>query len=367
MTTGRRRRILIVVTLAEVGGAQTYVMRLVPALTDRFDVVVAAWGPGPLRGAVEAAGAHYVPLEHVRRPVSPVQDLLGVLELVRLCRSFRPDIVHTNSSKAGVLGRLAAALTGVPVRVFTVHGWAFAQHHGLASRLYLWLDRLVRPLTTAFVCVSEQTRAEGIAAATCTADRTVVIPSAADVDGTPRAALAGDPPRVVSVGRFKEPKDFVTLVHALARCGAPFEAVVAGDGPDRPAIEAAIRESGIDERIALLGERDDIPELLAAADVFVLSSRSEGMPMSVLEAMAAGLPVVASAVGGVPELVENGVTGHLVPAGDVAALASALNDVLGDAARRRSLGDAGRQRAAEHFDLSVFQEAHLYLYLSTLA
>lgn len=363
----RRPRVLIVVTLAEVGGAQTYVMRLVPALTDRFEVAVAAWGPGPLRAAVEAAGARYVALQHVRRPVSPLHDLLGVVELIRLCRQFRPDIVHTNSSKAGILGRFAAALAGVRVRIFTVHGWAFAQHHGASSRLYLWLDRLARPLTTAFICVSEQTRTEGIAAGTCTPDRTVVIANAVDVDATPQSALGGDPPRVVTVGRFKEPKDFVTLVRALARCTAPFRALVAGDGPDRPAVEAAIRESATGERVELLGERDDVPELLAAADVFVLSSRSEGMPMSVLEAMAAGLPVVATAVGGIPELVESGVTGLLVPAGDVDALAAALNDVLGNAALRRSLGDAGRQRATERFDVAAFREAHLSLYRAMLA
>src|SRR5581483_4536398 len=329
-----RPRVLILVTLAEVGGAQTYVRLLTEGLVADYDVVVAAWGPGPLRSAVEAAGARYVPLQHVQRPVSLKRDLLGLIELVRLCRRERPDVVHANSSKAGVVGRIAAWLARVPVRIFTVHGWAFAQHQGRASTLYLWLDRLVRPVTTRFICVSEETRRAGIAARTCVAGRTVVIPNAVDVEATPRARLDGDPPCVVSVGRLKAPKDFDGLVHALGCVTVPFRAEIIGDGPDRASVEAAIAAEGLSS-VELLGERNDVADRLAAADVFVLSSRSEGLPISVLEAMSAGLPVVANAAGGIPELVADGVTGLLAPVGDVAALGAALDRVLADAALRR--------------------------------
>ena len=118
-------RILILITLAETGGAQAYVAALVPALAPRFDVVVAAHGGGPLVDAARGAGVRFAPLRHVRRPLQPARDLLGLFELVALIRRERPDIVHVNSSKAGVLGRMAAVLTRVPIRVFTVHGWAF--------------------------------------------------------------------------------------------------------------------------------------------------------------------------------------------------------------------------------------------------
>ena len=362
-----RPRILLLVTLAEVGGAQTYVAHLVPGLVEEFDVTVAAWGPGPLREAVEAAGARYVPLQHVRRAVSLWHDPLGLLELVRLCRRLRPDIVHANSSKAGILGRLAARIAGVPVRIFTVHGWAFAQYHGAASALYLWLDRLVRPLTTEFICVSQSTRDTGIAARTCRPQNTSVIPNSVDVESTPRAPLNGDPPRVVSVGRLKEPKDFVGLVRALSLANVPYRAAIVGDGPDRPIIEQAIRAHAVAEHVALLGERDGVADQLAASDVFVLASRSEGMPLSVLEAMAAGLPVIASAVGGVPELVVSGETGLLVPPDDVDALADALRAVLTDAQLRRAMGDAGRARAQQLFDLPGFRTAHVQLYRAALS
>lgn len=359
-----RPRLLILITLAETGGAQAYVAHLLPALVERFDVTVAAWGPGPLRDAVERSGATFVPLLHVRRALHPVHDLLGVVELYRLCRRLRPAIVHANSSKAGVLGRLAAFLARVPARVFTVHGWAFKAHHGLASTIYLWADRAMRPLTTAIVCVAEGERRIGLERGTCTERQTVVIRNA--VEPGPAAALAGEPPLLVSVGRLKEPKDFSTLVRALARLDdVPHRALVAGDGPDREALEAEIAELGV--AVELPGERRDVPELLAGADAFVLSSRSEGLPISILEAMSAGLPVVASAVGGVPELVVDGETGLLVPPGDPEALADALGRLLGDAELRRRLGAAGRERAEREFGLERFRREHLELYERLLA
>jgi glycosyltransferase involved in cell wall biosynthesis len=364
----RSPRILLLITLAETGGAQTYVAGLLPALVRRLDVVVAAHGDGPLRDAALASGARYVPLRHVRRNLHPAHDLLGLLELAALIRRERPDILHANSSKAGLLGRTAAAALGVPVRIFTVHGWAFKAYSGPVSAFYRWADRLMAPLTTTTVCVSERERSAGVAARTCRARDTVVIPTAVDAGVVPQARLDGSPPRVIMVGRLAAPKDPVTLVRALAGVRrAPFTATIVGDGPDRPAVEAEIRAAGLEGVVELAGERHDVPRLLADADVCVLSSRSEGAPLSVLEAMAAGLPVVASAVGGVPEIVADGDTGLLVPPGDAAALAAALERLLADAALRRRLGAAGRERVRERFDLAELQRAHLELYSRELA
>lgn len=342
---------------------------LLPALEHGFDVIVAAHGAGPLReAAATPSGARFVPLEHVRRRIHPLRDVAGLLELVRVLRRERPDIVHANSSKAGVLGRLAAYLAGVPIRIFTVHGWAFSAHSGAASRLYRWADRLVRPLTTATICVSDRDLARGLAAHTCTAERTVVIPNAVDVRHAPAARHERARPLVVAVGRLKAPKDFLTLVRALAQLPASaFEAVIVGDGPDRAELEAEIRRLGIGDRVLLLGERRDVPRLLAGADLFVLSSTSEGMPVSVLEAMAAGLPVVGSGVGGMPELVVDGTTGLLVEPGDPDGLAVALGRLLAEPELRRRMGDAGRERAGERFDLERFWQAHLELYSRELA
>ncbi|MEP7334206.1 MAG: glycosyltransferase family 4 protein [Actinomycetota bacterium] len=361
----RRPRLLIAITLAEIGGAQTYVAHLLPRLVEEFDVTVAAWGPGPLVEAAERAGAKYVPLRHVRRAVHPWHDLLGLVELYRLFRRERPEIVHANSSKAGILARIAAPLAGVPIRIFTVHGWAFSASTGLASTLYRVADRLVSPLTSRIVCVAESERDAGLRARTCSARRTVVIPNAVDVGAQPRASLEDEPPAILSVGRLKAPKDFVTLARVLARLDrGSFTASIAGDGPDRERVLAELR--GV-EGIELLGDRDDVPELLAQAQVFVLATCSEGMPVSVLEAMAAGLPVVASDVGGVGEIVVDGETGLLVPPGDEAALERALRRLIASPDLRRRLGDAGRERAEREFDLPQWRERHVELYREELA
>jgi glycosyltransferase involved in cell wall biosynthesis len=366
-TSMSRPRVLLLVTLAETGGAQTYVAALLPALTAEYDVTVAAHGEGFLADAARAAGAEYVPLRHVQRALHPVRDVAGLVELIRLFRRLRPALVHANSSKAGILGRLAAAATRVPARLFTAHGWAFKADTGFAARTYLWADRLMSPLTTTTICVAESELRAGTAARTCRRERTVVIHNGVALAARPRAHAATRPVTLLSVGRLRPPKDFLTLVRAVARLEpGSFRLCIAGDGPDGQAVAAEVRRLGLDDAVALLGARDDIDALLGSADVFVLSSTSEGLPMSVLEAMAAGLPVVASAVGGVPELVDAS-TGVVVPPRDPAALALALAELVADPALRERLGAAARRRAERDFSVEAFRQAHLDVYRAALA
>jgi glycosyltransferase involved in cell wall biosynthesis len=363
----RKPRLLILITLAEPGGAQQSVSLLLPALAESFDVVVAAHGPGPLAEAARQAGVSFVQLRHVRRPIHPWYDLLGLVELLRLCRRVRPDIVHAHSSKAGALGRLAATLARVPVRVFTAHGWAFSAYGGMRGRFYAWLERRLRRLTTSFVCVADAVRELGLSARACDPARTVVIYNAVDATSfVPLRPPAGTP-RVISVGRFAFPKDFETLTAALARIGLDYQAALVGDGPELQRVKAELAARGLLSRVELLGARQDVHDLLATSDVFVLSSRSEGFPVSILEAMAAGLPVVASNVGGVAEAVVDGETGLLVPAGDAPALADAIERLLADPGLRRRLGARGRERARRCFDIKGFRAAHLELYRCELA
>ncbi len=331
-----------------------------------YDVAVAAHGHGSVADAARAAGARFIELAHVRRPLSPWRDPLGLIELVILLRRERPHIVHVNSAKAAALGRAAAWLTRVPIRIYTVHGWSYTAHTGASSAVYLWAERLLRPLTTVTICVAESERRAGLEARTCDEATTVVIHNGVVLSG--ETETRAGPCRLVMVGRLQAPKDALTLVRALAELprGA-YEAVIVGDGPDRPALEGEVRRLGLASVVRLAGERNDVAQLLAASDVFVLSSRSEGLPLSILEAMAAGLPVVATNVGGVPELVLEGETGLLVPPGDPHSLAGALERLLDDSELRGRMGAAGRIRVEERFDLVSTRQAHLDLYSSLLA
>jgi glycosyltransferase involved in cell wall biosynthesis len=333
-----------------------------------YDVTVAAHGHGSVADATRAAGARFIELAHVRRPLSPWRDPLGLIELVTLLRREQPHIVHVNSAKAAALGRAAAWLTRVPIRIYTVHGWSYTAHTGASSAFYLWAERLLRPLTTVTICVAESERRAGLEARTCDEATTVVIHNGVVLTGETVPETRAGPCRLVMVGRLQAPKDALTLVRALAELprGA-YEAVIVGDGPDRPALESEVRRLGLASVVRLTGERNDVAQLLAASDVFVLSSRSEGLPLSILEAMAAGLPVVATNVGGVVELVLEGETGFLVPPGDPQSLVGALERLLDDSALRRRLGAAGRIRVEEHFDLVSTRQAHLDLYSALLA
>jgi glycosyltransferase involved in cell wall biosynthesis len=362
----QRPRVLILVTLAEVGGAQSFVTHLLPALVRSYDVVVAAHGPGPMRREAEATGARFVPLRHVRREVSLWRDPLGLAELIALCRRVRPHVVHANSSKAGVLGLLAAALAAVPVRLFSAHGWPFLWNSGPRGGMYRSAALLIGRWATTVVCVSEAERRAGLAARICRPERTVMIPNAVDVSRAPRARHEGGTPTIISVGRLAAPKDFATLARALAGLEAgSFRAWIVGDGPGRAALGAEVERLGLGPAVRLLGERNDVPELLARADVFVLSSRSEGLPLSMLEAMAVGLPVVGSAVGGIPELAAG--CGFLAPAGDPDALAATLRPLVADPALRRRHGDLAREHAQAKFDLPRLHRDYLDLYARELA
>jgi glycosyltransferase involved in cell wall biosynthesis len=189
-----------------------------------------------------------------------------------------------------------------------------------------------------------------------------VIHNAVDVASFRTTNGAAGPARIVGVGRFAYPKDFSTLLAALELVGAGYRAALVGDGPGLGEVVTALRARGLSDRVELLGARGDVSDVLARSDVFVLSSRSEGFPVSILEAMAAGLPVVATDVGGVAEAVVDGETGILVPAGDPEALAAALRRLVADPALRRRLGAAGRTRAFRRFDVAHFRAEHLKLY-----
>jgi glycosyltransferase involved in cell wall biosynthesis len=357
----RKPRLLVGITLAETGGAQSYLAYLLPAFTQHFDVTVAAHGPGPLRDAAARAGTEFISLTHVRRALNPFRDVLALVELFRVLRSARPDVLHLNSSKIAILGAVAGWAARVPVRVFTVHGWAFTAHSGWRARAFIWAHRLTRSLTTSVICVSNAERSLGVAARTCIGERTVVIANAVPL----RPAAARDPSRppvIVSVTRLRPPKDTLTLVRALEIVAPRLQqALIVGDGPDRSSISAAVAAAGLGDRVELLGDRGDVRDLLARSDIFVLATLSEGMPLALLEAMAEGLPAVASSVGGVPEIVQDGENGLLVPAGDAPALARALQRLLADADLRLRLGGAARRTIAEHHGLERFRSQHIEL------
>jgi glycosyltransferase involved in cell wall biosynthesis len=372
-----RLRVLHAITMLELGGAQRNTLDTVAGL-DRggFTVGLACADRGELLPEAQGiADLALFPLPHLRREVRPLADLRALAELRRVIRTFAPDIVHTHSSKAGILGRAAARLQGVPVVVHSIHGFGFGAHQAAPVRWsFLAAERRAARWTDHFVAVSRRNLEQGVRLGLFPRERAGVIRSGVDLaafrahgDGAALRRELGIPagaPLVVQVACFKSqkaPERFVELAARLATVYPAAHYLLVGDGDLRPRLEAARSRAGLTGRLHLPGWRRDVPEVLASAEVVTLTSRFEGLPRVLVEARAAGVPVVAMAVDGVVEVVQHGVNGYLVAPGDVAGLAARVGEILGDTALRASLA-ANAPHGLEEFEREamVRQQEELY-------
>jgi len=304
------------------------------------------------------------------------RDVSALVHLWRVMRARRPAIVHTHTSKAGFVGRLAARLAGVPAIIHQPHGHIFYGYYGARrTAFYVALERLAARWTDRIVTLTERGIDEHLARGIGHRAQYRAVPSGvptaelrarAPARATARARLGlpADAFVVAGLGRFVPVKGFDLLVAALPRLVATVPSarlVLVGDGPERMALEAQAVALGVRGRLLVTGAMPDIAVCLAAADALAAPSRNEGMGRALVEAMALGLPVVASEVGGIPAVVADGETGWLVPPGEVDALASALIELGRDEALRVKLGAAGAARA-EAFSTGVAHAAMRAIY-----
>jgi len=270
-----------------------------------------------------------------------------------------------HSSKAGFIGRVASFLRGKSQAcVFTPHGWSFWAAEGLESRFYVQLERMAARWCRTIVALSGDEREAGMAERRGRAEQYRVIPNGVRLErfALPREPVRG---RILMVGRLAPPKRPDLALRALAsvRDAIPeAELHLVGDGPLRLQAEALTTELGLDGAVRFLGNREDVPELLATAECALLASDYEGCPLAVVEAMAAGVPVAATDAGGTGELVQAGRTGELGPRGDARGLASALERLLTNPDRAAELGAEGRRTATERLSLEVMVERLVELY-----
>ena len=360
-------KILYVITRAEMGGGQTHVADLLRGLRDDFDVELATGEEGYLTDLAADLGVPWHVLPDLVQPMRPLQDLKALRQCVRLIRELRPHLVHTHTSKAGVIGRLAARIAGVP-SIFTAHTWCFAEGTSLKWKLVgLPVERFAARCCQRIITVSDANRSLAIRQRVAPENHFVTVHNGV-ADCVPRARHAPtDIPKIVMVARFSEQKAQALLVDAVSAIRMPFKLLFVGDGPLRPAVEQQVEAAGLRDRVEFLGERRDIPEILAAGDIFALFTNWEGFPISILEAMRARLPVVASNVDGVPEAVDDGRTGYLAPAGDVAAFRNALEKLIADPDLRARMGAAGRRRFENEFTVEAMLDRTLNVYRAVVA
>lgn len=364
-------KIAYIVTRSDlIGGAQVHVRDLaVSLLGDGHEAVVLTGRNGPYVDALRTAGVEVVTLQHLRASINPVRDVQALAEIRSALKRLRPDLVSTHSSKAGILGRAAGRTLGLPV-VFTAHGWAFTP--GIPRReaaVYRWIERLAAPLATRVITVSEFDRQLALAHRVVPPEKIVTVHNGMpDIDPALRADPGRSPVRLAMIARFEAQKDHPTLFRALAGLREkPWRLDLIGDGSLMPDAQALARHLGLADRVRFWGQRLDVAERLADAQVAVLITNWEGFPRSILEAMRAGLPVVSSAVGGIAESVKDGENGFIVEPGDAEGLRQRLTQLLADPDLRRGMGQRGRERYERHFTLADTVEKTLAVYRDVVA
>lgn len=346
-------KILYFITRSDtLGGAHIHVADMAQWMRMHgHEAIVAVGGEGPYCDHLTKKNVPYINCRFLVRPINPAKDIIACYEMRRIIRQQRPDLVSLHSAKAGLVGRLAKVGIGVPT-IFTAHGWSFIE--GVSARraaLYKALEKLAAPFANRIITVSEHDREWAIKANLSSEQKVITIHNGMpDISHSSRPGLTDGYVRIIMVARLDEPKDHSTLFAALSKLKEyNWILDLVGDGPKEHLLGEQADKLGLSRRVNFLGLRNDVEKLLTHANFFVLSTKSEGFPRSILEAMRAGLPVIASDVGGVSEAVIDGETGYLVPRENTAVITNRLIRLLEDSEERIRMGNAGRSRFEERF------------------
>lgn len=386
-----RIKVLRVIARLNVGGPALHVAYLTEGLADRgYDTTLVAGtlarGEESMAEVAERRGAKILQLDALHREIGPLRDAKAILRLASIIRRERPTILHTHTAKAGAVGRIAALLAGrarPPIVVHTFHGHVLRGYFSPpATRAFRTLERWLARVSTALIAVSPEVRDDLVRLGVAPESKFAVIRLGIEVDervnggdearrATRRMlGVAADAFVVGWVGRMtavKRTDDVVRALRKLVDRDVDAHMLLVGDGPDREHLERYAHELGVVRRCLFVGYQDDIGRFYEAIDALLLPSANEGTPVSVIEALAARRPAVATRVGGTPDVVRDGVDGFLVEAGDADALAERLAELAADPERRKRMGDEGRARVLERYAVGRLVDDVDRLYRSLLA
>ena len=374
-----KKKILYVITKSNFGGAQKYVYDLATSLPkEYFEVVVALGGEGVLLEKLRAAGIRTVSLPALMRDVNPLKDLLSFFSLWKLFRAEHPDIVHVNSAKAGGLGAFAARCAGIPMIVFTAHGWAFNENRSAFTRFF------VKLFSWCTIALAHKTIAVGDAVRNDTDKWPLVrhkvttirnglsVPKfkVRDEERLHLASLTNielsrDTFIFGTIAELHQNKGLAYAIRAFAQVAPSNPHVfyfIIGDGEEREKLQILIKQLSLEGRVLLLGFLPDAATYLPVFDCFLLPSIKEGLPYVILEAGLASLPVVTTTIGGIPEIIDDTKTGLLTPSRDVEALARAIKWMIENPERRAELGIALYKKVANDFSLTKMSADTIALY-----
>ena len=390
MRTSNPVRVLRVIARLNMGGPALHVAYLSAGLAERgYETTLVAGtlarGEDSMAFVAEGLGIDVVRIDELGRDIAPVRDALAVLKLARLIRAERPQILHTHTAKAGAVGRLAALLAGdarPPIVVHTFHGHVLRGYFDpVRSAGFRVLERWLARTSTALVAVSPQVRDDLVALGVAPRQKFAVVRLGVELDervnvgANGRAEtrrLLGIPPDRFAVGWIgrmtgvKRTDDVLLAFRRLRERGVDACLCLVGDGPDRDHVERRAHDLGVMRDTFFLGYQDSVAPFFSAFDAFVLPSVNEGTPVTAIEALAGGRPVVATRVGGVPDVVRDGVDGFLVEAGAIDDLADRLARLATDPELRERMGQAGRERVLSRYAVDRLVDDVDRLYRSLL-
>lgn len=367
-------RILYVITKSEIGGAQTHLMEVVRYMHRAgHDVSVVTGTTGWLTNELAAIGVDYKILPDLVREINPAKDIKTINYICRIMEDKHPDIIHCHSSKAGIVGRIAGAIKNVPA-VFTAHGWAFTSGVSPAKRIiYSAIEHMMLGITRKVICVSEFDRQLAKRCFLHNYNRIVTVHNGI-VDKNFNSNIVKEYSlslKLVSVARFSHQKNNMQLIMAVEQINKLYSGSLqlnmVGDGPLLSEAQAYATSHKLENYVHFLGSRTDVDDILNQNDIFCLISNYEGLPISIIEAMRAEMPIIASDVGGVNELVQDGVNGFLIPRGNISELVDKLKYILEHKKLIKSMGKASRKNYEKEYTADRMTQKILSVYNEVIA
>ena len=382
------KKVLFVITKSNWGGAQRYIYDLAINLPkENFDVKVALGGNGLLKERLDEAKIETIPIPHLQRNINAVKELLSFFSLIKIFKKEKPDIIHLNSSKIGGLGAVAALVSKTLIRlfdkenknynpktIFTVHGWAFNEARTFRAKSVIYISQwLTSLLCDNSIIISRHDYRQALGMPLIKKNKFSLIPLGIPENNLDYATkqiakkvLNIEKNSKITIGtiaEFTKNKGLDYLLDAMSILKLPnLQLMMVGDGEDKEKIESRIANENLNDNVKTCGFVPHAAKYIKAFDIFVLPSLKEGLPYTILEAMNAGIPVVASSVGGIPDLIEHGKNGYLTTPKSSASLSENLNKLISDEKLRKQFSRESKKRALKKFSFSSMLEKTIKLY-----
>lgn len=378
-----KKTILYLITQSELGGAQQYCLDLALNLKDEFDVVI-AFGEqgkdGALAQKLSENNIKYYSIPHLKRSVSPINDFLATLEIIKLIKKIKPDIIHLNSSKISILGSLATFFSKSKILnlkskiIYTAHGWVFNEPLSIWKKLfYKYAERFTSRFKDKIICVSEFDYKTALEQKICPKEKLIIIHNGInEINFLPRQEareklnLPDSGFIVGSIGNLYKTKGFEYLIEAIKKLineKIKISAVIIGEGAERENLTNLIKKYKLEDNIILAGRISEAAQLLSAFDLYVCSSVKEGLSYTIIETMLNGLPIIATRVGGNPELIEDGRNGLLINSQDPEDLAEKIKKLMNNTELQQELSTQARIKAQKKFSLEKMLEETKKIYI----